>query len=34
MLKSIAYPEMAHEVFHEPEKARVLADLMAWLHQH
>lgn len=26
-----AYPHMAHEVFFEPDRARVLADLQAWL---
>jgi alpha-beta hydrolase superfamily lysophospholipase len=34
MLTAMPYPEMAHEIFHEPEKARVLADLMAWVNLH
>jgi alpha-beta hydrolase superfamily lysophospholipase len=28
------YPELYHEIFNEPEKAQVLADLVAWLDAH
>ena len=28
------YPELFHEIFNEPEKEQVLADLISWLEQH
>lgn len=31
VLTTHAYPHMAHEIFNEPDQARVLADLQAWL---
>lgn len=31
VLTTHAYAHMAHEIFNEPDKARVLADLQAWL---
>lgn len=31
LLTTIVYPGMSHEIFNEPDKARVLGDLQAWL---
>ena len=30
----VLYPGLYHEIFNEPEKDRVLADMLAWLEQH
>jgi alpha-beta hydrolase superfamily lysophospholipase len=34
VVTAVDYPEMSHEIFNEPDKARVLADLMGWLNRH
>lgn len=33
-LHTVAFPDMAHEIFNEPDKARVLGELQSWLIQH
>jgi len=30
----VLYPGLYHEIFNEPEKDRVLADMVVWLEQH